>query len=84
MGGRMQPAGRTGQGRDIANMAAFLASDAAGFITGGEFLVDGGITVGPRHSWDEAAASPILDALGITPEQAEQMRAAQAAATAQS
>jgi NAD(P)-dependent dehydrogenase (short-subunit alcohol dehydrogenase family) len=79
MGGRMQPAGRTGQGRDIANMAAFLASDAAGFITGGEFLVDGGITVGPRHSWDEAAASPLLDALGITPEMAEQMRLATAA-----
>ncbi len=79
MGGRMQPAGRTGQGRDIAEMAAFLASDAAGFITGGEFLVDGGLTVGPRHSWDEAAASPLLDALGITPEMAEQMRLAQQA-----
>lgn len=79
-GGRIQPAGRTGKGTDIAEMAAFLASDAAGFITGGEFLVDGGITVGPRHSWDETASSPVLDALGITPEQAEQLRLAQAAA----
>ncbi len=35
---------------------------------------DGGMTVGPRHSWDEAAGGPLLDALGITPEQAEQMR----------
>lgn len=78
-GGKIQPAGRTGKGSDIAEMAAFLASDAAGFITGGEFLVDGGITVGPRHSWDEAAASPVLEALGITPEQAEQMRLALAA-----
>ena len=72
-GGRMQPAGRTGQGRDIAGMAAFLASDAAAFITGSEFVVDGGITVGPPHSWREEDAGPILEALGITPEQAEQM-----------
>ena len=77
-GGRMQPAGRTGKGEDIANMAAFLASDAAAFITGGEFLVDGGMTVGPRHSWDESDGGPLLDALGITPEQAEQMRMAMA------
>ena len=79
-GGEMQPAGRTGRGEDIAKMAAFLASDDASFITGGEFLVDGGITVGPPHSWQDPeiamADSPILKSLGITPEQAEQMRAA--------
>jgi len=79
-GGKMQPAGRVGQGADIAEMAAFLASDAASFITGGEFLVDGGMTVGPKHSWDEADAGPLLDALGITAEQAEAMRAATTAA----
>ncbi|KCZ56277.1 2,5-dichloro-2,5-cyclohexadiene-1,4-diol dehydrogenase [Hyphomonas beringensis] len=73
-GASMQPIGRTGKSEDIAEMAAFLASDAAGFITGGEFVVDGGMTVGPRHSWDETAGGPLLDALGITPEQAEQMR----------
>ncbi len=73
-GKSMQPIGRTGRGTDIAEMAAFLASDAAGFITGGEFLVDGGMTVGPRHSWDETSGGPLLDALGLTPEQAEQMR----------
>ena len=72
-GGAMQPVGRTGKGEDIANMAAFLSSDAAGFVTGGEFVVDGGITVGPPHSWNEQLGGPILDALGITPEQAEQM-----------
>lgn len=75
-GGKMQPAGRVGEGRDIANMAAFLASDEAAFVTGGEFLVDGGITVGPPHSWNEEIGGPILDALGISPDQAEQMRAA--------
>jgi NAD(P)-dependent dehydrogenase (short-subunit alcohol dehydrogenase family) len=72
-GNAMQPIGRIGEGRDIGEMAAFLASDAASFITGGEFLVDGGMTVGPRHSWDESAAGPVLEALGLTPEQAAQM-----------
>ncbi|MEO0882434.1 MAG: SDR family oxidoreductase [Pseudomonadota bacterium] len=75
-GGGMQPLGRVGHGNDIAEMTAFLASDKASFITGGEFLVDGGITVGPTHSWNENAVTPILDAMGISPEQAEQMRAA--------
>jgi len=74
-GGAMQPIGRIGKGADIAQMAAFLASDEAGFVTGGEFLVDGGMTVGPRHSWNESEGGPLLDALGITPEQAEAMAA---------
>lgn len=81
-GGAMQPAGRTGRGEDIAKTAAFLASDDASFITGQEIVVDGGITVGPPHSWQEPeiamAESPIMKALGITPEQAEEMRAAMA------
>lgn len=75
-GGSMQPIGRVGHGADIAQMAAFLSSGAAGFVTGGEFLVDGGMTVGPPHSWNEEVGGPLLDALGITPEQAEQMAAA--------
>jgi len=75
-GGAMQPIGRVGQGADIAQMAAFLSSADAGFVTGGEFLVDGGMTVGPPHSWNEEVGGPLLDALGLTPEQAEQMAAA--------
>jgi len=39
-------------------------------------VVDGGMTVGPQHAWDDRAAGPLLDALGISPEQAEQMAAA--------
>ncbi len=78
--GDMQPIGRVGAGRDIAEMAAFLASDAASFITGGEFLVDGGMTVGPTHSWQDEEGGPLLEALGVTPEQAEQMAAAARAA----
>ncbi len=38
------PAGRVGTPEDIAEMAAFLLSDAAGFITGQNFVVDGGMT----------------------------------------
>lgn len=78
-GGKMQPIGRTGEGRDIAEMVAFLASEAAGFITGESITVDGGITVGPPHSWNEQFGGPLLDALGISPEQAEQMAAARKA-----
>lgn len=39
------PLGRFSQPRDIANVAVFLASDAAEFLTGLEFPVDGGRTV---------------------------------------
>lgn len=38
------PVGRLGQSRDIAPLIAFLASDAASFITGAEFVADGGYT----------------------------------------
>jgi len=38
------PAGRVGRPEDIAAMALFLASDDAGFITGQNFIVDGGMT----------------------------------------
>ena len=75
-GRTMQPIGRVGEGFDIAEMAAFLASNASGFMTGAHFVVDGGITVGPSHAWRDDVGGPIMDALGITPEQAEQMRAA--------
>jgi len=38
------PLGRPGRPEEIANMALFLASDLASFITGGTFVVDGGQT----------------------------------------
>ena len=40
----MQVLPEIGQPQDIASMVLFLASDAAGFITGAEFVVDGGLT----------------------------------------
>ena len=39
-----QPAGRVGNPTDIANMALFLCSDKAGFITGENICIDGGQT----------------------------------------
>lgn len=38
------PIGRLGQADEVANLIAFLASDAASFITGSYHLVDGGYT----------------------------------------
>ena len=38
------PAGRVGNPLDIANMALFLCSDKAGFITGENICIDGGMT----------------------------------------
>lgn len=66
--GSIQPAGRAGQPRDIAEMVAFLASDAASFITGESITVDGGITVGPPHSWREEAPGPMEAIMGFTGE----------------
>lgn len=42
---KQHPAGRIGRPADIAKMAVYLASEAAGFITGQDFVVDGGMTV---------------------------------------
>ena len=57
-----QPVARGGQPEDIAAMVAFLASDDAGFITGAEMVVDGGITTGQRHAWDPNTPS-MFDAI---------------------
>jgi NAD(P)-dependent dehydrogenase (short-subunit alcohol dehydrogenase family) len=39
-----QPAGRVGDPIDIANMVLYLCSDMAGFITGENICIDGGMT----------------------------------------
>lgn len=39
----MTPVGRYGQPEDVANVVKFLLSDAAGFITGTDVAVDGGV-----------------------------------------
>ena len=40
----LHPLGRFGKPEEIAQTAVFLASDDSSFITGTEFIVDGGLT----------------------------------------
>ena len=51
-----QPAGRVGNPLDIANMALFLCSEKAGFITGENICIDGGMTkqmiYHGEHGWN--------------------------------
>ena len=47
---------------DIAEAAAYLASDAAGFVTGTHILVDGGLLVGTQASWNPEMPG-MLDAI---------------------
>lgn len=70
------PLHRTGQPADIAEAVLFLSSDAAAFITGTHIVVDGGMTIGPRHSWDPTVPSPLAESLGLTPEQIQSMSSA--------
>lgn len=58
-----QPLKRKGALRDVANAAAFLASERAAYITGVVLPVDGGITAGDAHNYLEmmqAARTRIL------------------------
>jgi NAD(P)-dependent dehydrogenase (short-subunit alcohol dehydrogenase family) len=41
---KQHPAGRVGRPEDIASLTAYLISPEAGFITGANFIVDGGMT----------------------------------------
>ena len=47
------PAGRVGNPLDIANMVLFLCSDKAGFITGENICIDGGMTRRMIYHGDE-------------------------------
>jgi meso-butanediol dehydrogenase / (S,S)-butanediol dehydrogenase / diacetyl reductase len=44
--GAGHPLGRIGTPEDVAELVAFLVSDKAGFCTGGDYLVDGGLLAG--------------------------------------
>ncbi len=41
--GRMHPLGRVARPAEVAELIAFLASDRASFVIGGEYLVNGGM-----------------------------------------
>ncbi len=62
--GAMQPAGRSGAPDDIAQAVLYFASDAAGFVTGTHLVVDGGLTIGTRASWDPQTPADMQQVLG--------------------
>ena len=45
---KMHPIGRIGKPEEVAEAAVYLASDLAGFTTGIDLKVDGGLTGAPR------------------------------------
>ena len=44
--GKAHPLGRIGEPEEVADLVAFLASDSGKFCTGGDYLIDGGLTAG--------------------------------------
>lgn len=64
-----QPIRLAGAPEDIGNAVAYFVSDLSRFVTGQFLAVDGGLTVGPRHAWDEEAAVEQWTRLGMSEEQ---------------
>jgi NAD(P)-dependent dehydrogenase (short-subunit alcohol dehydrogenase family) len=62
IGAYIHPIARPGVPADIAETVAYLCSDAASYITGTDILVDGGLMVGPPHSWNPEIPG-LLDAI---------------------
>lgn len=67
------PAGRVGEPMDIANMVLYLCSDRAGFITGENICIDGGMTrqmvYHGDHGWVLETGSPIqMETAGAVPD----------------
>jgi hypothetical protein len=52
---------------------AYFVSDLSRFVTGQFLAVDGGLTVGPRQAWDEAAAIEGWTRIGASEEQIKKM-----------
>jgi len=55
------PLGRGGEATEVANAIAFLASDAASYITGAALFVDGGQMAGKFGTWTEENAEFVGD-----------------------
>jgi len=73
----VQPLRRTGVPEDIAQACLYLASDESRFVTGTHLVVDGGLTIGPRHAWDPETPDPAR-IIGFTPENVAKLTAGEA------
>ena len=58
--GRMHPLGRIARAGEVAEVIAFLASDRASFVTGGEYKVDGGLMTRIAVSLPPAMGDPTI------------------------
>jgi NAD(P)-dependent dehydrogenase (short-subunit alcohol dehydrogenase family) len=70
----LQPVPKSGMPEDVAKACLFLATDASAFVSGANLMVDGALTVGPRHAWDPNVESPLMSALGLSLDQMQQLR----------
>lgn len=61
---KAQPIPRAGLPEDVAAAVAFLASDEAGFITGRDLVIDGGMIAGRPYSQVQAQRKAMKDYLG--------------------
>jgi NAD(P)-dependent dehydrogenase (short-subunit alcohol dehydrogenase family) len=60
---RAQPVQEAGSPRHIADACVYLSSAESSFVNGTHLVVDGGITIGPRHAWDPDTASPVREVI---------------------
>jgi NAD(P)-dependent dehydrogenase (short-subunit alcohol dehydrogenase family) len=63
-----QPIRAAGKPEDIGYAVAYFASDLSRFVTGQFLAVDGGITVGPRSAWEDAARLETWSRIGVNDE----------------
>ena len=61
--GEHVPLGRAGRAEDIAEAVLMFASDASGFVTGQDLVVDGGLTAGLSAAGKRAQVEAIRSAL---------------------
>ena len=66
MSSHVQPVARAGLPGDVAEAVAFLCSEQGSFMNGTSMIIDGGLTIGPRHTWDQSTPG-LMDAIQAAP-----------------